>query len=101
VSSRGELVPLDDRAVVAEGDRGCDWLGDQAKALWRTDAKYRFDALLERYADTPVVDASLRAPHFSLRSTRMVIAGRAWIWLCGATWEFHKPHYIFSDPGGD
>jgi hypothetical protein len=89
----GELPPT--TALVAEGDRACNWLGDQPTALWRTSNDYRFPALMARYRHavrgSELTWGDAPPDHYT-------VATAAWAHLCPATWQLHKPHYVFSDP---
>lgn len=84
-------------ALIAEGDRACDWLGHQGYALWRTGASHRVDALYQRY-DT--LTQSRQLP-WAGDPDHVSIAAAAWAHLCPATLDLHKPHYVFSSSEPD
>lgn len=82
--------------LFAEGDKACDWLAGTGYALWRTSAEWRFPAIQGRYL-TLVQNQPL--PWGTTPSHDTVLAA-AWAYLCPATEQMHKPHYLFSDAGG-
>jgi hypothetical protein len=84
-------------ALIAEGDRACDWLGHQDYALWRTDPAHRVNALYGRY-DASVAGRSLAWVGPPDDSS---VAGAAWAHLCPATLELHKPHFVFTSSQPD
>lgn len=83
--------------LITEGDRACDWLGGQTWALWRTTPQYRIGNLELRY--TGEVDG--RQTGWGSTPDRASITSAAWNYLCPATLELRKPHFIFSDPHPD
>lgn len=92
---RPELPPT--AALVVEGKAACAWLGDQSPALWRTGNAHRFPAVMTRYQHAT---AGHRAAWGDARPDHLSVATAAWHYLCPATWQLHKPHYVFSQPGG-
>lgn len=103
-STNGEwdLEGVDERFVVAEGDRACRWLQDQPYALYRRGGRWAHPAVLARYLHEAGAPAEQwtrgpRAPGFY----RQVIAGQAWANLCGADWELRETHNPFNRPPSD
>lgn len=91
-----------DAILLAEGDAACGWLDDQPRAFWRTDDKYRYDALLDRYLATDATDLPAWFSMPADNSVRRQITMAAWGHLCGASWRFHQPHPVpnpFSSVG--
>lgn len=85
-----DQVPVEH--LIAAGDRACDWLARQPMALWRTGPHFRFPALMAGYqAEMSQRDRAL---------PRATLAG-AWEYLCPATKELRKPHYVLTSPPGD
>jgi len=81
--------------LVAEGDKACHWLGSQPMAYWRNGTSYRFPAVMMRYR----LDVRGHAvPWGKALPSHHSVATAAWAYLCPATWQLHKPHYVFSDP---
>lgn len=80
--------------LVAEGDSACDWLAGTGYALWRTSAEWRNPAVAQKY-ETYVQG---QPPPWGSTPSRGTIAAAAWGYLCPATVQMHKPHYLFSDP---
>jgi hypothetical protein len=84
-------------ALIAEGDRACDWLGHQGYALWRTDASHRVTALYERYA------AATQGRQLAWRGDPpgYSVTAAAWTHLCPATLDLHKPHFVLTSSEPD
>ena len=84
-----------DGYFVMEGEDACDWLSEQGLALWRTDEWFELDALTLRYAATAdLQDADLWGSMKAAKSARQRIARSAFADICGATYEFHRPHSL-------
>ncbi|MEV5823818.1 hypothetical protein AB0L22_32175 [Micromonospora haikouensis] len=74
--------------LLAEGDAACDWMREQPYALWRTEPRYHFVAVHERYLQR----VAGHPPRWGtgLPDINMVVAG-AWAYLCPADWELRQP----------
>jgi hypothetical protein len=97
---RDRFAALDDDLLIAEGDRACDWLDAQPKALWHTDPERGFYAMLDKYlATTDQHDTTLAVGSISSQDMRRHVANMAWAYLCGASWEFHRPYHVLGGPG--
>jgi hypothetical protein len=91
-----------DGYFVMQGEDACDWLGQQGMALWRTQSPYRLEAVVSRYANTTDgQDDELWGTHKAAMAARTRIAELAFDHICGASWEFHKPHYLWRESSGD
>jgi hypothetical protein len=84
-------------AVLAAGQDACSWLGGSGYALWRTDLRQRFSARMSAYLRS----ADARTLPWSGLPERSTVAAAAWAYLCPATWQLHKPHYVFTSSPGD
>lgn len=84
-------------ALLAEGDRACGWLSHQGYALWRTDQSHRQAALYQRYEGSRHNSAQPWAGD----PQRYSVVPAAWRYLCPATWQLHKPHYVFTSAQPD
>lgn len=84
--------PPTNDVLVNEGNYACDWLSDQPPPLWRTSPRFRFYVLADRFAQ----DRGLRPLGWSGEPDRSSVASEAWLHLCPALWQFHKPHYVFG-----
>ncbi|WP_174527761.1 hypothetical protein [Micromonospora maritima] len=74
--------------LVAEGEVACDWMRDQPYALWRTDSRYHFQAVYERYEQ----HVAGRSPRWGAALPGMTsVATAAWAHLCPAEWELRQP----------
>ena len=91
-ASRG----VNNRFLIADGDRACDWLRGQPPALWRRGGRWSFHSLRVRY-DTREVPRSSRGPRFD----RDAVAVEAWAHLCGSDYYLRETHNPFTSPHSD
>jgi hypothetical protein len=88
-------VALPARAVLmAEGQRACDWLADQPHALWHTGDRYKPQVLMNRYVDQAIA----RAAPWPGPPDAPLVADAAWLHLCPASVELHRPLPGFRGP---
>jgi hypothetical protein len=84
-----------DAYFVMQGEDACDWLSDQGLALWRADEFWELEQVSLRYAETADLDdASLWGTMRDAQKARAQIARHAFENICGATYEFHRPHSL-------
>ncbi|MFL6101275.1 MAG: hypothetical protein ACJ71T_15120 [Actinomycetales bacterium] len=84
--------------LVSAGQDACSWLSGSEFALWQTSVHHRFPARMDAYLRSRGAQPALP---WSGPPDRSAVAAAAWAYLCPATWELHKPHYVFSSPPGD
>jgi len=92
----GGTVPAK-AALIAEGDRACNWLDGQTWALWRTDPPLRVTAVEARYGDEL---RHVPLP-WSSQPDHWTIGAAAWQYLCPAALELREPHDIFGATAHD
>ena len=97
-SSDAPLADLPPRpTLVSAGDDACAWLSGREYALWRTSPEHRLPATMAAYLHDVQADPLA----WSGPPDQSSVAAAAWTYLCPATRELHKPHYVFSSPPGD
>src|SRR4051794_6259248 len=84
--------------LVSAGQDACSWVSGSEFALWRTSLRHRFPARMDACLRAGGAQSALA---WSGPPDRSTVAAAAWACLCRATWELHKPHYVFSSPPGD
>jgi hypothetical protein len=88
-----------DAYFVMQAEDACAWLSDQDMALWRTEPWYELPTVAKRYGLTAdEQDTDLWGSIKEAKSARETIAQYAFTDICGATYEFHRPHYLWRDP---
>jgi hypothetical protein len=98
-TSSDQPIELPARAgLMSAGQDACSWLSGSEFSLWRTDPRHRFSARMDAYLHSTGAQSPLAWSGLPERST---VAAAAWAYLCPATWELHKPHYVFNSPPGD
>ena len=95
-STTGEqLVDLPPAAdLVAAGDHACDWLAGQTWALWRTDVSRRVSTLQARYEN----EFGDEPTGWGAAPARDAVLAAAWAYLCPATLELRRPHWVVGAP---
>jgi hypothetical protein len=87
----------DDAFLLAEGDKACDWLGDESFALWRGGAEWSNQARLTQYLDESAVVGSEWSFGGGVPDRkREAVATRAWLYLCGSSMELRETHNPFN-----
>jgi hypothetical protein len=87
-----------DAYFVMQADDACAWLSDQPVALLRTGEQYELGAFSSRYGLTAdEQDYDLWGGVKAATSARTMIARYAFTDICGAAFEFHRPHYLWRD----
>jgi hypothetical protein len=88
-----------DAYFVMQAEDACTWLSEQDMALWRTGAWYELPAVSDRYGLTAdEQDYDLWGSIKEAKAAREMIAQYAFTNVCGATYEFHRPHDLWRDP---
>jgi hypothetical protein len=82
-------------ALVAEGQRACDWLNNRPHALWRSGQQYGPQLLLNRYVD----EAIARTAPWPGPPDEPLVADAAWKYLCPASVELRRPLPGFRNRG--
>lgn len=99
------VLPFDsvsDDALLAEGDRACEWLAGQAPALWRRGEAWTMTGRIARYQDdVPAAPGAWDLGHESPQSYRGTVVSAAWAELCGGTRTLHRSHGPFGRPAHD
>jgi hypothetical protein len=84
----------DDKFLITEGDRACEWLKAQPMALTRTSPRFEMANVLDRYlTETQENRDWIVGEGFA---ARRLVAVAAWNNLCEATLLMHRPYRPFG-----